>query len=323
VPKNGHWPRALKLGGEAWVVTTACSSTTVALGLAQRLINRGYYDTVLVGGADILCVANMSGFDSLKATAPGRMAPFSTPYGMNVGEGACFWVVEDMETAMLRHARCLGRLAGHATTSDAYHPTTPDPRGHGVCRTLTNALADSGVPLSEIGCINGHGSGTEANDRAESHGVAKFLNGRPIPLVSTKSFFGHCMGATGLMEATSQLLAMNDGFIPSTLNFKGPRPGCPLDCVPNQARVKDYRSFISANYAFGGNNAAVVISKWDAPFQARRVESQRVVITAGKEPALAFDGRSFFHALQECTLSLAADGRVEIDPPNLAALGRH
>jgi 3-oxoacyl-[acyl-carrier-protein] synthase II len=270
---------ALGIAGETWVVTTACSSSTVALGLAQTLIQRGYYDTILVGAADVLCVANVSGFDALKATSTGRMAPFSLRYGLNIGEGACFWVVETLEKALLRRGRCLGRLAGHATTSDAYHPTTPDPRGQGVYRTLANALADSGLTLADIGCINGHGSGTEANDRAESRGVAKFINGQPVPLVSTKSFFGHCMGVTGLLEATSQLLAMNAGFIPPTLNFSRPRPGCTLDYVPNQARPKKYQAFISANYAFGGNNAAVVVTQWDAPVVPRQRSQERVVIT--------------------------------------------
>lgn len=270
---------ALGLTGEAWIVTTACSSGTVALGLAQTLIQAGYYETVLVGGADVLCVANVSGFDALKATSTGRMAPFSQPPGLNIGEGACFWVVERMDRALLRHARCLGRLAGHATTSDAYHPTTPDPRGQGVFRTLTNALADSGLKLEEIGCINGHGSGTEANDKAESRGVARFLDGKAVPLVSTKSFFGHCMGVTGLLETTSQLLAMNAGFIPPTLNFSEPRPGCTLDYVPNEARPKDYAAFLSANYAFGGNNAAVVVTKWDAPVPPRTPVRERVFIT--------------------------------------------
>ena len=270
---------ALRLGGEAWVVTTACSSTTVALGLAQTLINRGYYDTVLVGGTDVLCVANVSGFDALKATATGRMAPFSLPYGLNIGEGACFWLVEDMEKALLRRARCLGRLVGHATTSDAYHPTSPDPRGHGVYRTLSNALADAGLTLAELGCINAHGSGTEANDKAESRGMAKFMGDHSVPVVSTKSFFGHCMGVTGILEATCQLLAMNDDFIPPTLNFTAPRPGCALDYVPNQARQKKYDAFLSANYAFGGNNAAVTVTKWDAPVPPRPQRAERVVIT--------------------------------------------
>ncbi|MEI7807307.1 MAG: beta-ketoacyl synthase N-terminal-like domain-containing protein [Verrucomicrobiota bacterium] len=198
---------ALKIGGETWVVTTACSSTTVALGLAQTLINRGYYDIVLVGGSDALCVANVSGFDAIKATSTTRMSPFSVPPGLNIGEAACFWVVEDLEKAILRRAHCRGRLIGHATTSDAYHPTTPDPRGLGVARTLTNALDDSGLAITDLGCVNAHGSGTEANDRAETKGIVKFLGGHNLPVVSTKSFFGHCMGVTGILETTGQLLA--------------------------------------------------------------------------------------------------------------------
>lgn len=270
---------ALRIGGETWVVTTACSSTTLALGLAQTLINRGYYDTVLVGGSDALCVANVSGFDAIKATSSGRMSPFSNPAGLNIGEAACFWVVEDFEKALLRQANCRGRIVGHATTSDAYHPTTPDPRGQGVARTLVGALADSGLQLADLGCVNAHGSGTEANDKAESKGIARFLDGHQLPVVSTKSFFGHCMGVTGILEATSQLLAMNEGFIPPTLNFSDPRPGCTLDYVPNVARESHYEAFISANYAFGGNNAAVVVAKWDTLVPARRKADGRVVIT--------------------------------------------
>ena len=198
---------------------------------------------------------------------------------MNVGEGACFWVVEDMEKALLLHTRCLGRLAGHATTSDAYHPTTPDPRGSGAQRTLRAALEDSGLSLGDLGCINAHGSGTEANDKAEARGMAAFMDGHPLPVVSTKSFFGHCMGVTGILEATAQLLAMNADFIPPTLNFSGPRPGCALDFVPNEARPQKYDAFISANYAFGGNNAAVVVTKWDSPMPSRCDVNERVVIT--------------------------------------------
>jgi 3-oxoacyl-[acyl-carrier-protein] synthase II len=270
---------ALGISAEAWVVTTACSSSTAALGLAQQLINRGHFSTVLVGGADVLCVANMAGFDALKATSTTRMAPFSLPCGINIGEAACFWVVENMEQALLRKARILGRLAGHATTADAYHPTSPDPRGNGVYRTLRDALADSGLPLEQIGCINAHGSGTEANDRAESKGIQKFLGDRQVPVVSTKSFFGHCMGATGILETTCQLLAMNAGFIPPTINFTEARPGCTLDYVPNEARPADYAAFISANYAFGGNNAAVVVTRWDHPSPPRPRRAGRVVIT--------------------------------------------
>jgi 3-oxoacyl-[acyl-carrier-protein] synthase II len=272
---------SLGIGAEVWLVTTACSSTTGAIGLAQLLISRGYYDCVLVGGSDTLCVANMAGFDALKATSTGRTAPFSLPAGLNIGEAACFWVVEEMEQAILRKRRCYGRIAGHATTSDAYHPTSPDPRGDGVFRTLRNALADAGLDISAIGCINAHATGTDANDRAESKGIARLIGDKAIPAVSTKSFFGHCMGTTGILEATCNLLAMNAGFIPPTLNFSQPRPGCTLDYVPNQARTTAYDAFISANYAFGGNNAAAVITRWDfyRDHEPDAKVMQRVVVT--------------------------------------------
>lgn len=291
---------ALRLGGETYVVTTACSSTTVALGLAQRLVNRGTYAKVLVGGADVLCVANVAGFDALKATATGRTAPFSLPYGLNIGEGACFWVVEDMEAALLRGAACQGRLVGHATTSDGHHPTTPDPRGLGLQRALNEALADAGLTVPELGCINAHGTGTEANDKAECKAIARFLNGHALPVVSTKSFFGHCMGATGILEASCQLLAMNAGFIPPTLNFTEPRPGCPLDFVPNEARAVAYDSFIASNCAFGGNNAAVVVSRWDRATPPRTRPNERVVITGtGCVTALGLSTAVTLQALRE------------------------
>ncbi|HEX7511442.1 MAG TPA: beta-ketoacyl synthase N-terminal-like domain-containing protein, partial [Chitinivibrionales bacterium] len=271
--------RALGIGGETWIVTTACSSTTGAAGLAAALIGAGLCTTVIVGGADSLCVANMSGFNGLKATATGATAPFSTPVGLNIGEGAAFWVVEDMEQAMLRHAKMLGKIAGHALTCDAYHPTSPDPRGEGVCKTLTVALEHAGLTLEDIGCINAHGTGTEANDRAESRGIAKFIGDRGIAVTATKSFFGHCMGSTGIMEATCNLLAMNAGFIPPTINFSTARPGCTLDYVPNTAREKQYHAFLSANYAFGGNNAAIAVTKWDVAAKRPDRRQNRVVIT--------------------------------------------
>ncbi len=271
--------RGLKIGGDVWVVTTACSSTTAAIGLAQTLIRRGYYKKVIVGGSDSLSLASMSGFNGLKALSASRTSPFSLPVGLNIGEAACFWVVEEMEHAFLRHARCYGKIAGHATTSDAYHPTAPDPRGDGVYRTLKGALYNSGLELKDIGYINAHGTGTEANDRAESKGIAKFIKDLPIPAVSLKSFFAHCMGAAGIMEATCSLLSMQEGFIPPTINFSQARPGCNLDYVPNSFRMKEHKAFISANYAFGGNNAAVTITNWNHPTPDKQEKAYRVVIS--------------------------------------------
>jgi len=303
--------RALGIGGETWIVTTACSSTTGAAGLAASLINAGLYATVLVGGADCLCIANMSGFNGLKAVSIGTIAPFSQPVGLNIGEGAAFWVVEEMEQAMLRHVKMLGKIAGHALSCDAYHPTSPDPRGEGVYKTLSAVLNDSGLMLEEIGCINAHGTGTEANDRAESRGIAKFIGAAAIPVTSTKSFVGHCMGSTGMIEATCNLLAMNAGFIPPTINFSLPRPGCTLDYVPNAAREKKYHAFISANYAFGGNNAAIALAQWDVPVKRRKSPENRPVITgAGMITSLGLGIDKTLEALRDRRVGIAAVERL-------------
>ncbi len=314
--------QALKIGGETWMVTTACSSTTAALGLAQMLIRRGYYKKVLVGGSDSLSLANISGFNGLKALSSGQIAPFSMPYGLNIGEAACFWVVEEMEHALLRNARCYGKIIGHATTSDAYHPTTPDPRGEGVFKTLDHALRNAGIPLKDIAYINAHGTGTEANDRAESKGIAKFIKDEPVPVVSLKSFFGHCMGTAGILEATCSLLSMNEGFIPPTVNFSSARPGCTLDYVPQTSRPKEHQAFISANYAFGGNNAAVVISKWDFPTPAIERKSQRVVITGlGAITSLGLSVKETLVALRQSKKGLGSIERLQLKGVGSALAG--
>ncbi|MDP8266551.1 MAG: beta-ketoacyl synthase N-terminal-like domain-containing protein [Candidatus Aceula meridiana] len=304
---------ALKIGGETWMVTTACSSTTAAIGLAQTLIRKGYYKKVLVGGSDSLSLASMSGFNGLKALSTGQTAPFSLPGGLNIGEAACFWVVEEMEHALLRNARCYGKIAGHATTSDAYHPTSPDPRGDGVFRTLSGALRDSGIDLKDIGYINAHGTGTEANDRAESKGIAKFINEMPIPAISLKSFFAHCMGATGILETTCSLLSMNEGFIPPTINFSQARPGCHLDYVPNSFRKQDHKAFISANYAFGGNNAAAVITDWNFPTPKIEEKSDKVVITGvGVISSLGLSTEETLKALREKKKGIGSIKRLNL-----------
>lgn len=303
--------KALGIGGETWIVTTACSSTTGAIGLAQTMIAHGRCDVVIVGGSDSLCLANMSGFDALKATSEGRTAPFSEPIGLNTGEGAAFWVVENMEKVLLRSGRWIGRIAGNATTSDAHHPTTPDPRGSGVFRTLDLALEDSGIEIDELGCINAHGTGTSANDRAETKGISRFMGNKSIPVISLKSFFGHCMGATGIIEATCNLLAMEKGFIPPTLNFSSPRPACNLDYVPNEPREKDYDAFISANYAFGGNNAAVVIAGPGCEISTHEHQNERVVITGtGSVTSLGLSSEATLQALRKNEVKLTSCDRL-------------
>ena len=252
---------SLKIGDECWLVNTACSGATAALGMAESLVESGRFDCVLAGGADAASLVNYAGFCAIKVVSPEKTAPFSNPAGMNLGEGAAFWIVENRTLAKKRGAKIYGKIIGHAITGDAHHPTQPDPRGDGAFRTMRNALENAGVGIGKIGCINAHGSGTVANDKSESKGIAKILAGEEIPVTSTKSYTGHCMGATGIIEATCQLLAMNDNFIPPTLRNTGVRQGCEVGAVGGAGIEKNYDCFLSANYAFAGNNAAVVVAK--------------------------------------------------------------
>ncbi len=274
---------SLGVEGPALVVTTACSSSTGALAVALELVSRGVVDRVLAGGTDALCLATMAGFNTLKATSSGRTAPFSKPSGLNLGEGAAFWVIEELEIAKARGADLSGEIMGYALTADAHHPTAPDPRGDGAYRTMLGALERADVSIEELGCINAHGTGTDANDRTETRAVTKLANGRSIPVYSFKSQVGHCLGAAGILEATAGLVAMHNETVPATINFSEPRAGCNLDYVPNTPRPAEYDRFLSCNYAFGGNNAGVVIGKYDPERgpSAGPDPSARTVLTGG------------------------------------------
>ncbi|MCP4598937.1 MAG: hypothetical protein GY847_00075 [Proteobacteria bacterium] len=290
------------IGGPTWIVTTACSSSTAALAQALELISHGAVDKVLVGGTDALCLATLAGFNTIKATSTDRTAPFSLPSGLNLGEGAAFWVLEDFEAALARGADVEGELLGYSLTADAHHPTAPDPRGDGAFRTMSQALARAGVSVDEIGCINTHGTGTDANDRTETKAVVKLVGQRPMPVYSFKSQVGHCLGAAGILEATAGLVAMNEGMIPATINFGEPRPGCGLDYVPNKPRSAKYDRFLSCNYAFGGNNAGVVIGVCDPerpPLVGPDPTARTVLTGAGAVTSLGLGAHATLEALRD------------------------
>ena len=295
--------KVFAIGGPVHIVTTACASSTGALGLGADMIRSGRADCVLAGGADALCLTAYSGFSGIKAMATGMTTPFSGAgeYGLNLGEGAAFWILEHFDGAIARQARIYGELLDYGLSADAYHVTAPDPQGAGTLRAMRSALERSGITPAELGYINPHGTGTEANDRSESRAIEKLLgdSSLTVPVSSSKSFFGHCLGAAGILEATASLLSMRAGVIPPTLNFTDPRPGCRLDYVPNQARPAQYRAFLSNSMAFGGNNAAVCVSlAGESPRNGTAAsERRRVVITGtgavspfGLDPAALLTG---------------------------------
>lgn len=252
---------AARVGAKGPRVTfsSACASSTAAVGHAMDLIRDDRADLVVVVGADAVSHGIMAGFNSLGALSAGRTAPFSEPPGITLGEGAGVLIVENDALAAARDVAAIAEVTGYALSGDAYHATSPDREGRGIEAAVRMALADAGLAPRDIDFVSAHGTGTEANDAAESQAMAR-LFGASVPVSSSKSFLGHTLGASGIIEIIATLAVAKDGLIPPTANFSGVRPGCAdLDYVPNAPRAHRVRRFVCNNYAFGGNNASTVI----------------------------------------------------------------
>jgi 3-oxoacyl-[acyl-carrier-protein] synthase II len=255
--------RALGIKGLCTTVVTACSAGTAAIALAADLIRCGLLDAALAGGADSFSVSTLAGFDGLKATSEGRCAPFSKPYGLNLGEAAAFAFLETPEAAQQRGARVCAEVLGSGMSNDAYHCSAPEPAGRGLAEAMKRALQDAGLSPEQISYINAHGTGTEANDKAECKALRKVFGDRAgkIPVSSTKSMVGHCLGAAGAVEAAASIVCAEAGVMPPTANFAGPREGCAVDCVPQAGRKwEGPQVFLSNNSAFGGHNASLALA---------------------------------------------------------------
>lgn len=275
--------RALGAAGPCLTVSTACCSSTGALGLGRELLRLGVVDRVLAGGADVLTPPLFAGFHALGVMAQGKCAPFSEPIGMTLGEGAGFLLLEREDDARGRGAPILGQLRGYGLGADAYDPTSPDPSGAGVARTFTAALRDAALRSEDIGYVNLHGTGTASNDAAEWRAVQRtFGVGQEPAVSSSKAQLGHAQGAAGVLEVLVTLLAMREGVAPPTVRFRGARPGCPADPVASAVpRPLRYQHALCTNSAFGGANAAVVLSRADAAPAVEHTPVARALYVAG------------------------------------------
>lgn len=270
---------ALGLAGPVLTVSTACASSTNALGVGRDLLDEGLADAVLAGGADVLTPEVFAGFHALGLLSAGKCAPFSEPAGTTLGEGAGFLVLERAEDAQARGAASLACLTGYGLSGDGYHPTSPEPSGAGIARALRGTLADAGLAADEVGYVNAHGTGTDANDGAEWQALSQVFGPRPLPVSSTKSYFGHAQGAAGVLELIATLLAMQHGQVLPTLHFTRPRRRGPVDPVAqDRPRPRAFEHAISTNSAFGGANAAVAVSRGVRP---RPELSRRSVFVSG------------------------------------------
>jgi 3-oxoacyl-[acyl-carrier-protein] synthase II len=245
-------------------ITTACSSSATAVGWGAGLIASGRLAACLCGGTDALSLLTYGGFNSLKVTDPDPCSPFSLGrQGISLGEGAAFLLLESEENAKKRGAEIFGHVLGYAIAGEAFHMTAPEPTGREAARVVRSAMEYAGVAPDRVGWVNAHGTGTPLNDVVESKAMRLVFGDRAdsVPLVSTKALTGHCLGAAGAIEIVATLLALNEGFIPQTLNYRGRDPECDLDYCFDGVRESDATVAISNSFAFGGNITSLVIGK--------------------------------------------------------------
>ena len=262
---------ALRIGakGICTSTVTACASGTHSIGEAFRNIKHGYSDIILAGGAES-CInkIGIAGFASLTAlsdaTDPDRASiPFDTERnGFVMGEGAGILVLESLEHAQKRGAKILGEIVGYGATCDAYHMTAPDPKGEGASRAIKEAINEAGIDPADVNYVNAHGTSTQANDKAESQAILSALTENAY-VSSTKSLTGHLLGGAGGVEAVASLLALQNQFIPPTINVKEVDPEIKANIVINEAKETEVNYAVSNSLGFGGHNAVICLKRWE------------------------------------------------------------
>ena len=252
-----------KAQGQNYMFSTACAAGNYAIGYGYDLIKNGDLHYALVGGADSFFYVAYVGFQRIYAMAPEKCQPFDkNRKGMMLGEGSGMLLLERLDLALKRNATIYAEITGYGLSCDAFHPTAPDPEG--VARTMENALHDAGISYKDVDYISAHGTGTPTNDKVETAAIKRVFKERyaQIPVSALKSMLGHAMGAASAIEAIACCLTVKEDIIPPTINYETPDPECDIDCVPNTARKQKVTIALNNGFAFGGNNACVVIKKF-------------------------------------------------------------
>ena len=254
----GAW---LGLRGPCWGVSVACASGAMAIALAAERLLAGDVPMMLAGGSDALAPFTLSGFNSLRALDPDPCRPFDkNRKGLNLGEGAAVFVLETLEHARARDAKVLAVLSGWSMTNDAFHPTAPHEEGRGLADSIVAAMAMAGVTPDAVGYVNSHGTGTSLNDVAEVKAYETAFHGRrsPIPVSSTKSYFGHCLGAAGALEAAVAIAGMQSSVLFPTLRLADPIDSPAVDWLMGESRRQPLPVAMSVSAGFGGSNTSLI-----------------------------------------------------------------
>lgn len=261
-----------KLKGPNYAVVTACASSNHAIGDAFRVIQRGEADLMVTGGTESsITPLGVAGFCSLKALSIRNDDPdhASRPFdkerdGFVIAEGSGIVILESLEHAKKRKAEIIAELIGYGASCDAYHMTAPEPEGEGAVLAIKATLKDAQINPEDVDYINAHGTSTELNDKIETKAIKKVFKdyAKKLAISSTKSMTGHMLGAAGGAEFIACALAIKEGILPPTVNYKIPDPECDLDYIPNEARKKNINIVMSNGLGFGGHNAFLILKKF-------------------------------------------------------------
>ncbi len=275
IPNMATGNVAIDIGakGESISMVTACASGTHSIGESFRMIKHGYQDVVLAGGTEAgITPLGIAGFTNIKALSKAEdKTRASIPFdkersGFVMGEGAGVIVLEELEHAKKRGAKIYAEIVGYGATSDAYHITSPAPGGEGGARAMKIAMEEAHVNPEEITYINAHGTSTHLNDSYETQAIKTALGeeaAKKVMVSSTKGHTGHLLGAAGGVEAIVCAKAIEEGFVPATINYKVPDEECDLDVVPNEGRKVEVKYAISNSLGFGGHNSSILLKKYE------------------------------------------------------------
>jgi nodulation protein E len=260
-----HVSMQFGIRGPAFAVSSACASGTHAIGMGFQMVRAGAVDCALVGGADAsISFGALRAWEALRIMAPDACRPFSRDrQGFVLGEGAAMLVLEGLDAARARGAAILGEIVGFGMSADARDLLTPDEVG--AARAMAGALDDARMNPGDVNYVNAHGTGTIANDAAETAAIKRVLgtHASSVALSSNKSMIGHALGAAGALELVATLHTLATGVVPPTMGYLGPDPACDLDCTPNEARTLAVRAALSNSFAFGGLNAVLAVRRFE------------------------------------------------------------
>ncbi len=251
--------RVFHLGGGVVSNATACASGGAAIGMAADYLRSRHADVAVAGGSDALCRLTYSGFNVLQAVDPQPCSPFGADRkGITLGEGAAYLVLERWDDALARGAKILAEFCGYGASCDAHHPTAPAEDGRGAESAMRAAMLESDA--AAVDYINAHGTGTLLNDSSETRAIVSAV-GAGVPVSSSKSYFGHTLGAAGGVEAVISVMALQNQIAPPTLRLKKAADDCRLDYIPETPRPMAMTSVLSNTFGFGGSNVSLMFRR--------------------------------------------------------------